>query len=852
MSIRGISLTFLCFFLTLSHAGFGQEKREEVPDEVKKANEAYEAQQYFRAVELLKDAYSEVRGRQGKGEILFKTANSYRMMNNYEEAARYFERTSKIGYDDNTALLYWGDMLKAQGKYEEAIEIYQRYVKAEPDTNAGEKAIENARLALKWKEEPSRYQVEIMPDINSDAMDFAPIYGGDRRENRTILFASSREESEGSNEDAWIGQSFFDIYISSAERKGRRRRRGNDEEKAISYADLRWSTPVPIDQEEIINTEYHEGVAAFDSRKDKLFFTRCKQAKNKQLGCEIYRTEQQGRSWREPVKQIIGTDTMANVGHPSLSPDDKYLYFVSDDYNTSGKHDIFRTTYDRREDRWKEPTNLGNIVNTPSEEYFPVVHGDGYLYFASNGHGGMGGLDVFRVKLNDEGLPEGEVENMKYPINSPKDDFALNWKPGEDTELGFVSSNREGGEGGDDIYSVYRTPLIFNIEGVVTDAKTGKTIPNATVVLDGSDGTSLSVTADQDGYYIFDDTKLDKGNTYQLSFKADNYLNGTSDASTVGIPLSSFEYVPSAKYFIHRIKVNKELDPIEEPIVLPNVFFDLGKWDLRPEAMQALDSVVAILRNNPRIVIEMRSHTDYRDDAQDNIVLSQKRADTTVSYLISKGINPKRLVARGMGESAPFTIPENYKGYGSEALPSGVTLTESYIKTLSPEKQEIANQINRRTDFKVLHDNFVPADAPQDTAAAVDAQDIISEKREEAMEPGKIYVLKRPMSFGRIANQFKLNIRELKDLNGGLRGVRPFAGLQLKVEKDGNYAQWDKSHHQIQRRGLDWRDLQRITGVDKDKLEALNPDVDENMLQPGFWVRTKPKNGAKKGEQKKD
>ena len=851
MSIRGISLTFFSFFLTISFSGLAQEEKEEEPSEVKEANEAYESQQYFRAVELLKDAYGEVRGRQGKGEILFKTANSYRMMNEYKDAARYFERTVKIGYNDHTALLYWGDMLQAQGEYEEAIEVYQRYVKAVPDTNAGQQAIENARLALKWKEEPSRYQVEIMPDINSEAMDFAPIYGGDRRDNRTILFASSREESEGNDEDAWLGQSFFDIYTSSAERKGRRRRRGKDEEKAISYADLRWSTPVPVDEEELINTEEHEGVAAYDSRKDKLFFTRCKQEKNKQLGCEIYRTEKQGRSWREPEKQIIGTDTMANVGHPSLSPDDKYLYFVSDDFNTSGKHDIFLTTYDRREKRWKKPTNLGTIVNTPNEEYFPVVHGDGYLYFASNGHGGMGGLDVFRVKLNDQGLPEGEVENMKYPINSSKDDFALNWKPGKKTQQGFVSSNRDGGEGGDDIYSVYRTPLIFNIEGVVTDDKTGKTIPNAEVVLDGSDGTSLTVTADADGYYIFDDTKLEKGNTYKLSFKADQYLTGTSDASTVGVPLSSFDYVPSAKYFINRIKVNKALDPIEEPIVLPNVFFDLGKWDLRPEAMQALDSVVAILRNNPQIVIEMRSHTDYRDDERSNLRLSQKRADTTVSYLISKGINSKRLVAKGMGESDPFTIPENYSGYGEESLPTGVTLTERYIKTLSPEKQEIANQINRRTDFKVLRDDFVPADAAPDTTVAPDAQDIISKKREEAMKPGKIYVLKRPMSFGRIANQFDLNIRELKDLNGGLRGVRPFAGLQLKVEKDGNYAQWDKSHYQIRRRGADWRSLEKKTGVDRKKLEELNPDVDEDMLKPGFYLRTKPKKG-KGSKQNKD
>lgn len=839
----GISLTLLLIFIVNPFITNAQkdEAKEEVPDEVQEANEAYEAEQFFRAAELLKEAYGEVRGRQPKGKILYKTGMSYLRMNMYQDAERYFERSVKIGYNDPTAYIHWGNMLVSQGKYEEAIEIFQRFNKEvdDEDDKRGTKAIENARQAIAWKEQPSRYQVEVIPDINSRSMDFSPFYGGDRRDNKTIIFTSSREESEGNDEDGWTGQSFMDLYKTSAERKGRRRRRGQDEEEAVSYADLRWSTPVPIDEEEVINTDYHEGTATYDSRKKELFFTRCIKEKNEKLGCGIYKTKQLGNRWDDPEKQIIGTDTNANVGHPQLSPDDKRLYFVSDGFDSKGQHDIFMTTYDRREDRWKEPTNLGAPVNTEDREYYPIVHGDGYLYFASDGHGGMGGLDVFRVKLDEDGMPDGEVENMKHPINSNRDDFHLVWEPGDETQLGFVSSNRDGGEGSDDIYAVFRTPLVYNLEGVVTNDKTKEPIPNAEVTLDGSDGASVTITADKDGYYIFDDTKLDKGNNYKLTFKKDKFLTATGDISTIGGDLSSFEYVPSAKYYIKRLKLNKSLDPIEEPIVLPNVFFDLGKWDLRPEAMQALDSVVAILKNNPNIVIEMRSHTDYRDSKQNNEVLSQKRADTTVKYLISEGINPDRLVAKGMGENDPFTIPENYEGYGSDALPTGVTLSERYIKTLSPEKQEIANQINRRTDFRVLRDDFVPDGAATEDSAGVDAKDIIADKREEAEQPGKIYTLKRRESFGVIARKFDLNIRELKDLNNGLRGVRPFKGLQLKVEKDGNYQEWDENHYQIRRRGADWKSIAKKASVDKNKLKELNEDVDKDMLQPGFWVQTK-------------
>jgi peptidoglycan-associated lipoprotein len=813
-----------------------EETEKKMDKKVKQAYEAYEAEEYSFAIELLKDAFTEVRGRDEKTEILFMLGESYRKINDYRSAQSYYEKAVKLGYKDPVAQLYYADMLKAQGEFEEAITAYQEYRQANPSDSRGEMGIESTKKAVEWIEEPSRYQVDNMKDFNSRDMDFSVVIAGKRGENE-LIFVSSRDESTGNKEDGWTGQSFMDLYFTSAERKSRGRRgRSSGGEEDLKPMEMKWSTPVPLD-EEWINTKDHEGTATMDSRKKELYYTKCISDKRMKLGCTIYKSEKQGQGWREPEQVIIGNDTSANVGHPSLSPDDQILYFVSDAFNSKGEHDIFMTTFDRRSKTWETPKNLGSKVNTTGRELFPFVHDDGYLYFASDGHPGMGGLDIFRIKLAENGMPaaDGEVENMKYPINTNWDDFHLVFMPGGD-EVGYLSSNRKGSKS-DDIYSVVKVPLVFRLEGVVTSSKSGRPVPQATVKLDGSDGTSIETTADEDGYYLFEEESINKDVQYTVTFEKPKFLTNTGNVTTIGVPLSAFEFVPSESHFLNKLVLNKEIDPIEEPIVLPNVFFDLAKWDLRPEARNALDSVVTILENNPTIVIELRSHTDYRDSDEKNNKLSQKRADTCVSYLISKGVVADRLVARGMGESEPFTIPDNYKGYGAGQFEVGATLTESFIKALDPEKFEVANQINRRTDFKVLRDDYVPAGGIADES--VDPKDILAEKKDEANAPGEIYVLGNRESFGTISKKFGINIVELKKLNNGLRGVRPFEGLQLKVDPEGNYEEWDATHYQIKRRGVSLKDVAKAVGMKAKDLEDLNPDLDESLLQPGYWVRTK-------------
>ncbi len=813
------------------------DTEKKLPKEVQKANAAYKAQQYTDAIELLKDALSEVRGREDKSDILFRLAECYRMTLDYRNAETYYEKAIKVGYKDPVAMLYKADMLKAQGEYEEAIVAYQEYKQENPGDSRGELGVESTKQAKEWMEQPSRYQVDIMKDINSSSYDYAPAFSGKRKNENILIFTSDREESVGKKKDGWTGGDFHDIYITEAERKVSRRRGAPVDTEVESPANMKWSTPVLLD-EGVVNTEANEGASVFDSRDKQFYFTRCENEKFKTLECGIYVTEKLGTTWKAPERAIIGGDTLANVGQPCLSPDDKTLYFVSDDFGAKG-HDIFMTTFDRRTKTWANPKNLGPAVNTIGREYSPFVHDDGYLYFSSNGRGGMGGLDVFRIKLGEDGMPakDAVAENMQFPINTSADDWGLIFKPGGDN-VGFMTSNRKGSKS-DDIYAVVKTPLVFNIEGVITSSKTGKSIDQVTVKLEGG-GESFVVNTDKDGYYLFDKTKVKQDVTYKVTFEKQKFLTNAGDVTTVGVTLSSFEYIPSENIFLHVLRLNKALDPIEEPIVLPNVFFDLAKANIREESKVALDSVVTILNNNPTIVIELRSHTDYRGTDAANDDLSQRRADSSVAYLVTKGIPADRMVARGMGEREPYVIPENYRFYGKGQFEAGTKLTEKFILTLPPEKQEVANQINRRTDLKVLRDDYVPASGPIDQNA-VDPKAILEDKRDGVNNepPGEIYILKSRESFGTVARDKRISIVDIKKMNGGLRGVRPFEGLQLKITKDGNYEEWDATHYQVKRAGTSIKDIAKELDLDDDKLEDMNPDVDHKNLPIGYWVKIK-------------
>jgi len=665
------------------------------------ADQAYEAQQYAIAADLYKKASSKETDREIKEEITFRMAECYRMIGEWRRAEGYYNRAIRRKYPDPIVHLYLGHVLKAQGEFEEAMEAYNSYREEAPQDERGALGVESCKKAIEWMENPTRYDLTNERDFNTKQDDMSPAWG-DLKDFNVMYFTSGRDEAAGKGEDGWTGQSFYDIFSVEQERKRGRSRRGQ-----ASDAEPEWSSPAPLGEE--VNTKFSEGALTVNERGNMMYFTRCAREKQKDIPCRLYVARKKGRDWGTPEEVVIeGLDSLSSIGQPTfLDEDGEVMLFAGKMEDGYGGSDLWMTTYQKRGRKWSKPKNLGSVINTEGDEYFPVVHRDGYLYFSSDGHLTMGGLDVFRAKINDDGT-FGEPENMQYPINSIADDFGLIFK-GDKAEEGWMSSAREGGRGGVDLYKVYLKPLLYTLDGVVTDAKDGRTIPGVTVKLIGSDGTAVETTTDADGAYFFNVENFEEETTYTLNFeKEKDYLTKSGNVSTVGIPLSSFEQTTDG--FLYAMKHNKALDPVRKPIVLPRIEYDFNSDSLRVEAKESLDGLVTVLEDNPNITIELRSHTDHIGSDAANKDLSQRRAQSCVNYLIEKGIDKERLVAKGMGESEAYVIPDNWDG--PDYLKPGDRLTESFIRRLErehgKEADELARQLNRRTDFQVLSRDYKP------------------------------------------------------------------------------------------------------------------------------------------------
>jgi len=319
---------------------------------------------------------------------------------------------------------------------------------------------------------------------------------------------------------------------------------------------------------------------------------------------------------------------------------------------------------------------------------YPFIRENGILYFCSNGQPGMGGLDIFKATKNEDN--EWVVENMRYPLNSSEDDFGIIFKGNQ--EEGLFCSSRKGGRGKDDIYSFILPAMEFVLQGVIKDENTDKPINGARIRIVGSDGTDLDITTKDDGTFRY---KLNQHTDYIYLAKKEGYLNGKGRITTAELA--------DSKVFRDEIR----LASITNPVEVENVLYDFGKWELRPEAKKELNGLVDILKANPNITIELSSHTDMIGDSLSNISLSQKRAQSVVDYLVEKGILKDRLVAKGYGKNISKVI--NGKIAKDGVFKEGDILNEDYInKLLTQELKDQANQINRRTEFKVLSTNYIP------------------------------------------------------------------------------------------------------------------------------------------------
>ncbi|MBN2348980.1 MAG: OmpA family protein [Bacteroidales bacterium] len=648
--------------LVLLNANYAQNKR------TLRAYETFNAGEYFKAIDLFKDAYQKVTDKKEKLDIAFYIAECYRKTNKSREAALWYGKVIAKNYEKPIIYLYYADALKMNEEYEEAKNQYEKYKELVPGDARGSDGILSCNMALEWMEFPNGYVVEEMKFFNSKFSDYSPAYGRD--DYRLVLFTSTRDETLGKMEHGGTGQGFADIFTSTMDRKGK------------------WSTPVPLNEN--INTESEEGTPSVSSDFNTLYFTRCTYNKKKAEGCNIWVAKRDGDQW-DKAKSIPFFEDSLVAAHPAISPDELTLYFVSDakgsvdDGTGKPSKDIWRVTRSGPMAEWGNPENLGTTINTPGDELFPYVHHDGTLYFSSDGHIGMGGLDIFKATKQDNG--QWKVENLKYPINSSSDDFGIVFEA--EREAGFLSSTRKGKV--DAIYAFMLPPLKFSITGVVIDEKTDLPIPQSTIKSISSDGITLESKAGEDGTFKF---LLKPGTDYVFLASKDGYLQGKERETTKGLDKST------------EFKTEIYLSSIKEPIRLENIFFELDKADLRPESMVSLDKLVETLNDNPNVTIELGAHTDSRASDEYNFDLSKRRAQSVVNYLISKGIKRDRLEAKGYGESKPKTVDaKDHESY--PFLPVNTLLTESFINKLpDADQQELAHFLNRRTEFRVLRTDY--------------------------------------------------------------------------------------------------------------------------------------------------
>ncbi len=653
------SIIFLIILIAAMPIDASAQKRK-----TERAYETYYAGEYYEAIDQFKDAYSKT-GKADKiarTELVFMIAECYRLINDPKNAETWYKLAVKSSTSKPDAQYWLAESMKKNGKHQAAIDEFKKYKQIAPSDARADQQIRACELALEWARNPEAYKIEDLRDINSKESDFSPAYGRD--DYSLIYFTSSRDDAAGNKTHGATGQSYTDIFESRIDKKSK------------------WSTPVPVEE---INSEFEDGTPTFSADMKEIYFTRCEAGKRERKGCVIMYSQRSGDSWSEPKNSGILPDSVV-AAHPALSPDGTTLYFVSDIPGGSGKKDIWMTTRSTGSETWSKPVNLGPDINTPGDELFPYVRNNGTLYFASDGLIGMGGLDIFKAVPQPDG--SWVVTNMKPPINSYSDDFGITFE--YDNEKGIFSSTRKG-KGNDDLFGFELPPLKFTVTGLVKDEKTGAAIPASTVQLIASDGSNLQSETGTSGDFRF---TLKAGVDYIFLASKKGFLNGKEKETTKGQEKS------------REFMVTILLTAIDKPIELPNILYDFKKWDLRPESMVSLDKLVETLTDNPNITIELMSHTDSRDTEAFNQDLSQKRAQIVVDYLIEKSIDPERLSAKGYGELSPKSVDAAIIAQ-NPFLKAGSVLTEQYINSLSDEEQkEIAHQINRRTEFRVLRTDY--------------------------------------------------------------------------------------------------------------------------------------------------
>lgn len=672
------SISLLLLLITMATLlGCGADKN------LKKGEKYLAIGEYYDAAMQFKQAYTKTstKDKTKRGDIALKIAYCNERINSTQKAQAAYANAIRYGRATAADRLSYARQLLRNGSYKQAGEQFAIVLDsinagAYPtptkkgntntlDANAAKTLAQNGLIAAQkapdWKKHGSRYKVKRMDVFNSRRDDYSPVLAGDQYE--TLYFTSTRNDAQGNELSGITGAKPADIFMSEKDDKGN------------------WSKPEAVTGG--LNTDYDEGACALSPDQHTMYLTQCTSDPSYPRYAQIVTSARANAAWGKPSELKITGDTLSSYAHPAVSPDGMWLYFVSDMPGGMGGMDIWRARITPAGLGGVE--NLGAPINTPGNEMFPTFRPNGDLYFSSDGHPGMGGLDIFIASVGKDG--KYHLEHPGYPLNSQGDDFGMTFEGVHNR--GFFSSSRNDGRGWDHIYSFENPEIIQSVKGWVYE-QDGYELPSALVYLVGSDGTNEKLSVKGDGSF---EKVLKPGTDYIFLATCKGFLNHKEELS-IGHPDDSNEHV-----------LQFPLASITAPVLIDNIFYDFDKATLRPESQASLDELVKLLNENPNVTIELSSHCDYKGSAEYNKLLSQRRAESVVEYLSNKGISRDRLSPVGYGKEKPKTIrkklTEKYNW-----LKENDVLTEEFIKKLDKDKQDICNQLNRRTEFIVLRTTY--------------------------------------------------------------------------------------------------------------------------------------------------
>ena len=615
-------LTFSVALLSSTSLLFAQPEKE-----LEKANEMYKNFSYVDAIKIYERIAQKGFVNQ---EMLQSLGNAYYYNAEYKKALPWYEQLFQEGkYKVKPEYYYrYAQTLKSVGDYTQADKMMAKFVEL---TNANDTRAalfeENKDYQTVIKNNSGRFQLN-NASINTENSEYGTALYGDK-----IVFAGATDARKAKHGvSQWTGESFYDLYEAE-------------------HFDQKLGNRKPFSSS--VNTQFNESTPVFTKDGNTMYFTRNNYV-NKKLSSDIENTillkilratKDKNGNWGDIVEVPFNSDQY-NVAHPALSPDEKYLYFASDMPGSFGNSDIFRVEI-LGDNQYGTPENLGNIINTAGRESFPYISKDNVLYYSSDGIPGLGGLDIFAVKFNADGSTSKPV-NIGMPGNSADDDFCFVFN--SDSKIGFLTSNRPGGKGKDDIYSFHEDkPLLFscqkNIKGIVKDAKTKAIIANAKVIL--SDKVMKEVSTDQsktDGTFTFEKVNCNDSH-YYLRGEKEKY-----ETAEVNVTVGKDEVVYEILLNPRQVAVEKGMD-LAKVFEIKEIKFDYNKANIRPDATVELTKIVEVMREYPKMKIDIRSHTDSRGADSYNLKLSDRRAKATLEWIVKQGIDRKRLKAKGYGET---------------------------------------------------------------------------------------------------------------------------------------------------------------------------------------------------------